>query len=97
MTYGKGRNKVRGKVRLHTKITRMIRNFECLIVVTSAPGVLPEQNDRYGIQPWKVNEIRAYKNRANRTSEVSEKVDKKGHKGNRRKKNYWDNWGHMVH
>ncbi len=30
--------------------------------VTSALGVLPEQNDRYRIQPWKVNEIKAYKN-----------------------------------
>ncbi len=39
----------------------MIRNFEYLIVFTSAPGVLPEQNDRYWIQPWKVNEIKAYK------------------------------------
>ncbi len=41
----------------------MIRNFEYLIVFTSAPGVLPEQNDRYRIQAWKVNEIKAYKNR----------------------------------
>ncbi len=40
---------------------RMIRNFEYLIVFTSVPGVLPEQNDRYRIQPWKVNEIKAYK------------------------------------
>ncbi len=40
----------------------MIRNFEYLTVFTSAPGVLPEQNDRYQIQPWKVNEIKAYKN-----------------------------------
>ncbi len=39
----------------------MIRNFEYLIVFTSAPDVLPEQNDRYWIQPWKVNEIKAYK------------------------------------
>ncbi len=38
----------------------MFRNFEYMIVFTSAPGVLPEQNDRYGIQPWKVNEIKAY-------------------------------------
>ncbi len=38
----------------------MIRNFEYLIVFTSAPGVLPEQNDQYQIQPWKVNEIKAY-------------------------------------
>ncbi len=53
--------KVRGKVRLHTEITRMIRNFEYLIVFTSTPGVLPEQNDRYWIQPWKVNEIKVYK------------------------------------
>ncbi len=28
-------------------ITRMIRNFEYLIVDSSAPGVLPEQNDQY--------------------------------------------------
>ncbi len=41
---------------------RIIRNFEYLIVFTSAPGVLPEQNDRYRIRPWKVNEIKAYKN-----------------------------------
>ncbi len=40
----------------------MIRNFKYLTVFTSAPGVLPEQNDRYRIQPWKVNEIKAYKN-----------------------------------
>ncbi len=40
----------------------MIQNFEYLIVFTSAPGVLPEQNDQYRIQPWKVNEIKAYKN-----------------------------------
>ncbi len=40
----------------------MIRNFEYLIVFTSAPGVVPEQNDPYRIQPWKVNEIKAYKN-----------------------------------
>ncbi len=40
----------------------MIRNFEYLIVFTSAPGVLPEQNDRYRIQPGKVNEIKAYNN-----------------------------------
>ncbi len=40
----------------------MIRNFEYLTVFTSAPGVLPEQNDRYQIQPWKVNEIKAYQN-----------------------------------
>ncbi len=38
----------------------MIKNFKYLIVFTSAPGVLPEQNDRYQIQPWKVNEIKAY-------------------------------------
>ncbi len=41
----------------------MIWNFEYLIVFTSAPGVLPEQDDRYQIQPWKVNEIKAYKNK----------------------------------
>ncbi len=40
----------------------MIQNFEYLIVFTSAPGILPEQNDRYRIQPWKVNEIKTYKN-----------------------------------
>ncbi len=40
----------------------MFWNFEYLIVFTSAPGVPPEQNDRYWIQPWKVNEIKAYKN-----------------------------------
>ncbi len=40
----------------------MIRDFEYLIVFTSAPGVLPEQNDRYRIQPWKLNEIKAFKN-----------------------------------
>ncbi len=28
-------------------IMRMIRNFEYLIVDTTTPGVLPEQNDRY--------------------------------------------------
>ncbi len=39
----------------------MMRNFEYLMVFTSAPDVLPEQNDRYRIQPWKVNEIKAYK------------------------------------
>ncbi len=39
----------------------MIWDFENLIVFTSAPGVLPEQNERYQIQPWKVNEIKAYK------------------------------------
>ncbi len=39
----------------------MIRNFEYLLVFTSAPSVLPEQNDRYWIQPWKVNEIKAHK------------------------------------
>ncbi len=39
----------------------MILNFEYLIVFTSAPGVLPEQNDQYRIPPWKVNEIKAYK------------------------------------
>ncbi len=39
----------------------MIQNFEYLIVFISASGVLPEQNDRYRIQPWKVNEIKAYK------------------------------------
>ncbi len=33
----------------------MILNFEYLIGFTSAFGVLPEQNDWYGIQPWKVN------------------------------------------
>ncbi len=32
-------------------LPRMIRNFEYLIVFTSAPGVLPEQNGRYQIQP----------------------------------------------
>ncbi len=41
----------------------MFRNFEYLIVFSSTPGVLPEQNDWYWIQPWKVNEIKAYKNR----------------------------------
>ncbi len=41
----------------------MILNFEYLIVFTGAPGVLPEQHDRYRIQPWKVSEIKAYKNR----------------------------------
>ncbi len=40
----------------------MIRNFKYLTVFTSAPCFLPEQNDRYQIQPWKVNEIKAYKN-----------------------------------
>ncbi len=39
----------------------MIRNFEYSIVFTSASGVLPEQNVRYRIQPWKVNEIKPYK------------------------------------
>ncbi len=39
----------------------MIRNFKYFIVFASAPGVLPEQNDWYWIQPWKVNEIKAYK------------------------------------
>ncbi len=39
----------------------MIRNFIYFIVFTTAPGVLPEQNDWYRIQPWKVNEIKAYK------------------------------------
>ncbi len=52
---------VRGRIRLHTGIRRMIRNFKNFIVFTSAPGFLPEQNDRYRIQPWKVNEIKAYK------------------------------------
>ncbi len=41
----------------------MIWNFEYLIVFISAPGVLPGQNDRYRIQPWKVNEKKhRYKN-----------------------------------
>ncbi len=40
----------------------MIGNFKYFIVFTSAPGVLPEQNDWYRIQPWKMNEIEAYKN-----------------------------------
>ncbi len=40
----------------------MILNFEYLIVFTSTPGVLPEQNDRYRIEPWKANEIKVYKN-----------------------------------
>ncbi len=40
----------------------MIQNFKYLLVFTSAPGGLPEQNDRYRIQPWKVNEIKAYNN-----------------------------------
>ncbi len=40
----------------------MMQNFKYFIVFTSAPGVLPEQNDWYRIQPWKVNEIKAYKN-----------------------------------
>ncbi len=43
----------------------MILNFEYLIVFTSAPSVLPQQNDQYRIQPWKVNEIKAYKNSDN--------------------------------
>ncbi len=47
----------------------MIRNFQYLIVFISAPSVLPEQNDRYRIQPWKVNEIKAYKN-INETKEI---------------------------
>ncbi len=51
---------VRGRVRLHTGITRMIWNFKNFIVFTSAPSVLPEQNDQYRIQPWKVNDIKAY-------------------------------------
>ncbi len=38
----------------------MIRNFKYFILFTSAPCVLPEQNDQYRIQPWKVNEIKAY-------------------------------------
>ncbi len=42
----------------------MIRNFEYLLVFTSTPGVLPEQNDRYQIQPWKVNEIKEYSKRS---------------------------------
>ncbi len=40
----------------------MIQNFEYFMVFISALGTLPEQNDRYQIQPWKVNEIKAYKN-----------------------------------
>ncbi len=40
----------------------MNRNFKYFIVFTSAPGILPEQNDWYRIQPWKANEIKAYKN-----------------------------------
>ncbi len=44
----------------------MIWNFAYLIVFTSTPGVLPEQNDRYWIQPWKVNEIKAYKKQVHR-------------------------------
>ncbi len=46
---------------MHTEITRMIWNFEYLIVFTRAPGVLPEQYERYWIQPWKVNDIKANK------------------------------------
>ncbi len=42
----------------------MIQNFEYLIVFTRALGVLPEQKDRYQIQPWKVNEIKAYKKKS---------------------------------
>ncbi len=41
----------------------MIRNLKYLLVFTSAHGVLPEQIDRYRIQPGKVNEIKAYKKR----------------------------------
>ncbi len=44
----------------------MIRNFEYVIVFTSAPGVLPEQNDWYRIQPWKVDGIKAYKKKVNK-------------------------------
>ncbi len=43
----------------------MIRNFEYLILFTSAHGVLPEQNDEYRIQPRKVNEIKAYNKKRN--------------------------------
>ncbi len=39
----------------------MIQNFKYFIVFSSAPGILPEQNDWYRIKPWKVNEIKAYK------------------------------------
>ncbi len=48
----------------------MIRNFEYLTVFTSAPGVLSEQNDGYQIQPWKVNEIKAYKKRKKMFREI---------------------------
>ncbi len=36
----------------------MIWNFEYLIVFTSAPSILPEQNDQYWMQPWKVKKAR---------------------------------------
>ncbi len=57
---------------LHTKITRMFRNFKYLIIFTSTPGVPPEQNDQYWIQPWKVNEIKVYKN--NRAQAINYKL-----------------------
>ncbi len=63
--WGKKEGNVRGKVRLHTGIARMIQNFKYFIVFTSTPGVLLEQNDWYRIQPWKVNEIKAYKKEQN--------------------------------
>ncbi len=47
----------------------MIRNFKYFTVFTSAHGVLLEQHDWNQIQPWKVNEIKAYKN-ISRTEEI---------------------------
>ncbi len=48
-----------------------------MLVFTSAPGVLPEQNDWYRIQPWKVNEIKAYKNQKKIVFLLSEDLTKK--------------------
>ncbi len=44
------------------------------MVFTSAPGVLPEQNDRYRIQPCKVNEIKAYKKKEKRLHEFNQNL-----------------------
>ncbi len=52
----------------------MIQNFQYFIVFTCAPGVLPEQNDRYPIQPWKVNEIKAYKKFERKMEKIVEKL-----------------------
>ncbi len=73
----------------------MTQNFEYLIVFTSTLGVLPKQNDRYRVQPWKVNEIKSCKKvlvLSNICRHFEKKLEKYSEKIHKHFENLWENF-----